>query len=222
MAGRLFHHLQARPCVDKDDLRFAVEAAWLAVDVVPLGGLILRTNGLFTITPTRRSGPRTTTSFEDAEQFLKARRAAGLQLEVLVEGTYILNRLFATVETIPKTVVDVGSVGVVVSYTGRVGVDLSGPEYAHGATVTTGCRGVWSVPLGPGKYAFNTYAGRVVIVPTTNIILKWIRSETGSHRLDENLSEIGLISSRRSSPSSSRTRPTATAPPPPRGPRSRR
>jgi uncharacterized membrane protein YqiK len=131
--------------------------------------------------------------FQDPERFLAAGGLRGRQLEVLVEGTYILNRLFATVEMIPKTVVDVGSVGVVVSYTGRVGVDLSGPEYAHGETVTAGCRGVWSVPLGPGKYAFNTYAGRVVTVPTTNIILKWIRSETGSHRLDENLSEIGLI-----------------------------
>ena len=130
--------------------------------------------------------------FQDAEKFLAA-GGARRQLQGLVEGTYVLNRLFATVEMIPKTVVEVGAVGVVVSYTGRVGEDLSGPEYAHGETVSTGCRGVWSVPLGPGKYAFNTYAGRVVMVPTTNIILKWIRSETGSHRLDENLSEVGLI-----------------------------
>ena len=45
----------------------------------------------------------------------------------------------------------------------------------------------------PGKYAFNTYAGKVVAVPTTNIILKWIKSEVGSHNLDENLSEVSLI-----------------------------
>jgi len=45
----------------------------------------------------------------------------------------------------------------------------------------------------PGKYAFNTYAGKVVMVPTTNIILKWIKSEVGSHNLDENLSEVSLI-----------------------------
>ena len=56
-----------------------------------------------------------------------------------------------------------------------------------------GNRGVWSEPLLPGKYAFNTYAGKVIIVPTTNIILKWIRSEVGSHHFDENLSEVSLI-----------------------------
>ena len=52
---------------------------------------------------------------------------------------------------------------------------------------------MWSEPLLPGKYAFNTYAGKVIIVPTTNIILKWIRSEVGSHHFDENLSEVSLI-----------------------------
>lgn len=45
----------------------------------------------------------------------------------------------------------------------------------------------------PGKYAFNTYAGKMIMVPTTNIILKWTRGEVGAHRLDENLSEIALI-----------------------------
>jgi uncharacterized membrane protein YqiK len=81
----------------------------------------------------------------------------------------------------------------VVSYTGEVGADLSGDAYRHGELVARGQRGVWSEPLLPGKYAFNTYAGKVVSVPTTNIILKWIRSEVGSHGLDENLSEVSLI-----------------------------
>jgi len=117
----------------------------------------------------------------------------GRQLQVLVEGTYYLNRLFATVEMIPKTVIEVGNVGVVVFYTGREGLDLSGDEYRHGELVEQGQRGVWSTPLLPGKYAFNTYAGKIVIVPTTNIILKWISNEIGSHRFDENLTEVSLI-----------------------------
>ncbi len=54
-------------------------------------------------------------------------------------------------------------------------------------------RGVWSEPLLPGKYAFNTYAGKVLIVPTTNFILKWNKSESGSHKFDENLTEVSLI-----------------------------
>jgi uncharacterized membrane protein YqiK len=132
-------------------------------------------------------------SFQDADKFLLAGGQRGRQLQVLVEGTYYVNRLFATEELVPKTVVEVGTVGVVVSYTGDAGRDLSGKEYKHGELVAVGERGVWSEPLLPGKYAFNTCAGKVIIVPTTNFILKWSRAETGAHKLDENLSEVNLI-----------------------------
>ncbi len=131
--------------------------------------------------------------FQDPDRFLAAGGRRGRQLQVLVEGTYYINRLFATVEMISKTTIEVGTVGVVVSYTGETGTDLSGEEYKHGELVSKGQRGVWVEPLLPGKYAFNTYAGKVIHVPTTNIILKWSRSEVGSHRLDENLAEISLI-----------------------------
>jgi uncharacterized membrane protein YqiK len=131
--------------------------------------------------------------FQDADRFLRANGMRGRQLQVLVEGTYYINRLFATVEKVPKTVVEVGNAGVVVSYTGEVSSDLSGADYKHGEMVSRGSRGVWSEPLLPGKYAFNTYAGKVVMVPTTNIILKWNKREIGSHRFDENLAEVSLI-----------------------------
>jgi uncharacterized membrane protein YqiK len=131
--------------------------------------------------------------FQDPDKFLQAGGFRGRQLQVLVEGTYYVNRLFATVEMIPKTVIEVGNVGVVVSYTGETGEDLSGKEYRHGELVTRGKRGVWEEALLPGKYAFNTYAGKVVSVPTTNFILKWIRSQSGAHKFDENLSEVSLI-----------------------------
>lgn len=131
--------------------------------------------------------------FQDADKYLRAGGMRGRQLQVLVEGTYYLNRLFATVEMIPKTIIEVGYVGVVVSYTGGAGSDLSGIDYKHGELVAKGCRGVWSEPLLPGKYPFNTYAGAIIPVPTTNIILKWMRNQTGSHRLDENLAEVSLI-----------------------------
>ncbi|HEX7554508.1 MAG TPA: flotillin family protein, partial [Geothrix sp.] len=124
-------------------------------------------------------------NFQDADKFLAAGGQRGRQYQVLVEGTYYINRLFATVELIPKTVVEVGTVGVVVSYTGALGTDVSGQEYRHGELVAPGNRGVWSDPLLPGKYAFNTYAGKVLMVPTTNFILKWNKSEVGSHKLDE-------------------------------------
>jgi uncharacterized membrane protein YqiK len=132
-------------------------------------------------------------SFQDPERFLRAGGQRGRQLQVLVEGTYYINRLFATVEMVPKTVIEVGSVGVVVSYTGETGQDLSGTDYKHGELVQRGLRGVWSEPLLPGKYAFNTYAGKVFLVPTTNFILKWNKQETGAHKYDENLAEVALI-----------------------------
>ena len=132
-------------------------------------------------------------NFQEPDHFLRAGGRRGRQLQVLVEGTYYVNRLFATVERIPKTIVEVGTVGGVVSYTGETGADLSGDEYKHGELVRKGQRGVWNQPLLPGKYAFNLFAGRVVIVPTTNFILKWNRQETGAHKFDENLAEVSLI-----------------------------
>jgi len=132
-------------------------------------------------------------NFQMPDRFIAAGGRRGRQLQVLVEGTYYMNRLFATVEMIPKTIIDVGFVGVVVSYNGAVGEDLSGSDYRHGELVEKGNRGVWSEPLLPGKYAFNTYAGKVITVPTTNIILKWIKSEVGAHHFDENLTEVSLI-----------------------------
>ena len=40
--------------------------------------------------------------------------------------------VFATIERLPKTVVPIGFVGVVVSYYGQVGRDLSGDSFRHG------------------------------------------------------------------------------------------
>jgi uncharacterized membrane protein YqiK len=131
-------------------------------------------------------------SFQEPEKFLKDGGKRGRQERVLVEGTYYINRLFATVELINKTVIPVGFVGVVVSYTGRKGNDVSGAEYSHGELVETGCRGVWRDPLMPGKYAFNTYAGKIELVPTTNFVLMWQTGVTGSN-FDTNLREITLI-----------------------------
>jgi uncharacterized membrane protein YqiK len=132
-------------------------------------------------------------NFQDCERFLAAGGSRGRQYQVLVEGSYYINRLFATVELISKTVIPVGSVGVVVSYTGKQGQDISGEEYRHGELVAKGTRGVWMDPLLPGKYAFNTYAGQIMLVPTTNFILKWSVEVTREHKFDENLTEVSLI-----------------------------
>lgn len=132
-------------------------------------------------------------SFQDPEKFLALGGRRGKQIQVLIDGTYYINRLFATVEFLPKTVVPIGFVGVVVSFFGKEGVDTTGADYKHGELVADGCKGVLEKPLMPGKYAFNTDAGRVVLVPTTNIILKWNKSEVGDHKYDENLTEVDII-----------------------------
>jgi uncharacterized membrane protein YqiK len=132
-------------------------------------------------------------NFQNIDAFLRAGGYRGRQHQVLVEGTYYINRLFATVDFIPKTVVPVGFVGVVVSYIGKTGTDRSGEGYSHGELVDSECRGVWKEPLLPGKYAFNTYAGKIQLVPTTNFILKWTPEVTNVHKFDENLTEVSLI-----------------------------
>lgn len=132
-------------------------------------------------------------NFQDPEAFLAAGGRRGRQYQTLTDGTYFINRWFASVETNPKTVVPIGSVGVVVSYYGRTGNDLSGVSFRHGEQVAEGERGVWERPLGPGKYAFNSYAGKIVLVPTTNFVLHWITGRSETHRYDENLRSIELV-----------------------------
>lgn len=131
-------------------------------------------------------------NFQDADRFLTAGGYRGRQYQVLVDGTYYINRLFASVEFIEKTLVPMGMVGVVVSFTGKRGADRSGAEYQHGELVDEGERGVWEAPMLPGKYPFNRFAGSIVKVPTTNFILKWESGQSGSD-FDRNLKEISLI-----------------------------
>jgi uncharacterized membrane protein YqiK len=131
-------------------------------------------------------------NFQDPDRFLAAGGFRGRQYQVLVDGTYYVNRLFASVEFIEKTLVPMGTVGVVVSFVGKRGADRSGAEYQHGELVGDGERGVWEAPMLPGKYAFNRFAGSIVKVPTTNFILKWESGQSGSD-FDRNLKEISLI-----------------------------
>ena len=132
-------------------------------------------------------------NFQDPEAFLRAGGRRGLQYHPLTDGTYFINRWFASIESIPKTIVPIGYVGVVVSYYGRSGQDLSGQGFRHGERVAEGERGVQEKPFGPGKYAFNTYAGNIVLVPTTNFVLHWVTGRTEAHRYDESLRSIDLV-----------------------------
>jgi uncharacterized membrane protein YqiK len=139
------------------------------------------------------SSPDYHNNYQDPEAFLRAGGRRGRQLVPLTDGTYFINRWFATVEMIPKTLVPIGYVGVVVSYFGKQGQDLSGASFRHGERVAEGDRGVQTKSLCPGKYAFNTCAGHVHLVPTTNFVLHWITGRSESHRYDESLKSIDLV-----------------------------
>lgn len=139
------------------------------------------------------SDPNYHNNFQDPEAFLRAGGQRGRQYAPLTDGTYFINRWFATVGVIAKTVVPIGYVGVVVSYFGQKGNDVSGTAFRHGERVAEGERGVWELPLGPGKYAFNTLAGSIVLVPTTNFVLHWVTGKSESHRYDESLKSIDLV-----------------------------
>jgi uncharacterized membrane protein YqiK len=132
-------------------------------------------------------------NYQDPEAFLTAGGRRGRQYAPLTDGTYFINRWFASVEMVAKTVVPIGHVGVVVSYVGRAGRDVSGTSFRHGERVQEGERGVWERPLGPGKYPFNVYAGQVIQVPTTNFVLHWITGKTEAHKFDEALRSIDLV-----------------------------
>ncbi len=132
-------------------------------------------------------------NYQDPEAFLIGGGRRGKQYMPLTDGTFFINRWFASVEKIPKTIVKIGEVGVVISYVGEKGTDISGESFRHGERVANGQKGVWNEPLPPGKYAFNTYAGQVVMVPTTNFVLHWITGKSENHKFDETLRSIDLV-----------------------------
>ena len=142
---------------------------------------------------TDKDQPHFHNNYQDIEEFLAAGGRRGLQYTPLIDGTYFINRWFATIELIPKQIVPIGFVGVVVSYYGKKGADTSGKEFRHGERVHEGEKGVWEKALGPGKYAFNTASGQIVLVPTTNFVLHWITGRSEAHHYDESLRSIELI-----------------------------
>jgi uncharacterized membrane protein YqiK len=132
--------------------------------------------------------------FQDAHAFVAAGGHKGLQEQVMMAGTYYTNPRFMSVEVAELTNVPIGYVGVVVSYIGEAGDDISGAAFTHGNIVSRGQKGVWGTPLDPGRYPINTRTQKVEPVPTTNIVLNWATGKTEAHRLDEKLSTIEVRS----------------------------
>lgn len=132
--------------------------------------------------------------YQDVDAFLNANGFKGLQEQVVLAGSYFLNPWFVKVEMVNMTEIPIGHVGVVISFVGAEGVDLSGAEFKHGNIVARGQKGVWMEPLGPGKYPVNPFIMKVELVPTTNLVLNWANLRSESHQLDKNLSTITVRS----------------------------
>lgn len=133
-------------------------------------------------------------NFQDIDAFLANGGNRGLQPQVMLAGSYFINPWAIQIEEIPMTDVSIGHVGVVISYIGEDGKDLTGETFKHGNIVSKGQRGVWMEPLGPGKYPINKYTMKVELVPTTNLVLNWANARSEAHALDKNLSTITVRS----------------------------
>jgi uncharacterized membrane protein YqiK len=133
-------------------------------------------------------------NFQDFDMFLRNGGNRGLQPQVILAGSYYINPWAVQIEERYMTDVPIGNVGVVISYIGDEGTDVTGVHFRHGNIVEKGYRGVWAEPLGPGKYPINSYTMKVELVPTTNLVLNWANARSEAHQLDQNLSTITVRS----------------------------
>lgn len=133
-------------------------------------------------------------NFQDFDAFLLQGGNRGLQPQIILAGSYNINPWAVQIEECLMTEVPIGYVGVVISYIGEDGQDVTGESFKHGNIVAKGYRGVWQEALGPGKYPLNKYTMKMELVPTTNLVLNWANARTESHALDKNLSTITVRS----------------------------
>jgi uncharacterized membrane protein YqiK len=133
-------------------------------------------------------------NFQDFDMFLEKGGNRGLQQQTILAGTYNLNPWAVQVEEVQMTEIPIGHVGVVISFVGEDGVDVTGVNFKHGNLVGKGQKGVWAEPFGPGKYPINKYTNKIELVPTTNLVLNWANARTESHNLDKGLNTITVRS----------------------------
>jgi uncharacterized membrane protein YqiK len=129
-------------------------------------------------------------NFQDVDAFVGAGGQRGLQTELMMSGTYYVNNWAQKVEFIDLQEIPIGNAGVVISYVGDEGEDVSGESFTHGHIVKKGQRGVWIEPMDPGRYALNTRTCHVEKVMTTNFVLNWIDDVKEDHGLDATLKSI--------------------------------
>ena len=133
-------------------------------------------------------------NFQDFDTFLEKGGQRGLQTQFILAGSYSLNPWAVEIQIADMTEVPIGNVGVIISFVGEEGQDVTGKDFKHGNIVKAGQKGVQEIPLDPGKYPINPQTTKLQIVPTTNIVLNWATARTEAHQLDKNLSTITVRS----------------------------
>jgi regulator of protease activity HflC (stomatin/prohibitin superfamily) len=133
-------------------------------------------------------------NYQDFQKFLDSGGCIGLQHDVLLYGSYLLNPLLVSVEIVPMLVVKQGEVAVMKSYVGLPTVDTSGEGYKFGSIVAPGHRGIWAEPLRTGKYPLNPRIYQAEVVSVAILALNWARATSEAHNLDRGLSSIGARS----------------------------
>ncbi len=133
-------------------------------------------------------------NFQNFEKFLENGGQKGLQTQFILAGSYTINPWAVKLETVPMTEIPIGNVGIIISYVGDEGEDVTGSDFKHGNIVKRGQKGVWDTPLDPGKYPINPQTTKMQIVPTTNLVLNWATGRSEAHNLDKNLSTITVRS----------------------------
>lgn len=133
-------------------------------------------------------------NYQDFDAFIEHGGQRGLQIQPILSGSYTINPWAVRVEMGEMVEVPIGHVGVVISYVGKEGKDVSGDGFKHGNIVSVGEKGVWKDVLDPGKYPINKATHKVQLIPTTNIVLNWADAKNESHNLDQNLCTITVRS----------------------------
>jgi uncharacterized membrane protein YqiK len=129
-------------------------------------------------------------NYQDFQAFLDHGGKIGLQHDVLLYGSFLLNPFLVKVERVPMLVVNQGEVAVIKSYLGLSTQDTSGEQFKFGSIVRPGHRGIWRDPLRTGKYALNPRVYRAEVVPTAILTLNWAEATSHAHQLDAQLSSI--------------------------------
>ena len=118
------------------------------------------------------------TEMLDARSFMTKNGHKGPQLTVLPPGQYRYNPKLFDVTVMPCLDIPIGQVGVVRANAGLVNLGNNISSVNGVPLVPKGCRGIWDVPLLPGKYYLHPNAYQVVLVKTTKRVYSYTSKGT--------------------------------------------